>query len=713
MNQSFRNVFHNGFLLLLLLAAGLKTTSGQLIAPENNPSEAKGRQVKVLVLIPSQNGANSNFNMDDMLEFGWDLTLAGLSEVVTSCYWSSGLGNSAIVVDTLITEIADITYWDVLAIMPATAYTGNAYDDFLSNRPTLDLVASAVENGLIVWATCAGVRVLAAADVINGVNVTGHQNYQSEYLAAGANYLGTGIQPVIDGNIVTTTRGMYFHTQNIEAIATALESKIAPGQLPFQFKKTEKTAPQSADSGNMIWSENYGDSLSDGASAMIPLDGGGFFVTGYTFGQSNGLSDIRCLWLNNDGEEYSGFVAGTPGNDYAYSVCQSTDGDLFVAGYSAPAQHGMKDFLVINIQPSGNIGWQKCYGGSENDFARGIYLTPEHDLLICGTTFSFGAGEDDILLLKTDVNGNLIWQKTFGGSASETGQKVLQSGDGNYLVLGTTGSIGAGNRDVLLIKTDTNGNQLWEKTYGTSGYQCASDIIETNENELMILGSGDIHGVDFLDIYLVKTDADGNQIWAKEFNCASDYYDYGRTICQMTDGNFMVCSMVKYPGSRQNDVYLLIIDTEGNELWSDAYGGTASELATALVATNDGGFVFAGQSCSWNNGEIDTWAGKIENPLTKTPESAFFKTQSQVTCSPNPFSGFTNIVFTILQRSTLLVIGLDGKILKNFGQYAAGTHEIVWYGEQDNGQKVAAGNYLLALKEGDSIVRSVNVSMIK
>ena len=136
MNQSFRNVFHNGFLLLLLLAAGLKTTSGQLIAPENNPSEAKGRQVKVLVLIPSQNGANSNFNMDDMLEFGWDLTLAGLSEVVTSCYWSSGLGNSAIVVDTLITEIADITYWDVLAIMPATAYTGNAYDDFLDRKST-------------------------------------------------------------------------------------------------------------------------------------------------------------------------------------------------------------------------------------------------------------------------------------------------------------------------------------------------------------------------------------------------------------------------------------------------------------------------------------------------------------------------------------------------------------------------------------------------
>lgn len=200
---------------------------GGWIGDKSSPGE-QSQALKVLVLFPDNFGANCPLNLDNFENFGWEITLVGLRQTVQPCpSFAAPWGFLPITVDILVSAINDIAAYDCLIIMPATQYAGtNPYGDLLSSASTLDLVRSAVDASLVVYATCAGVRVLAAADVIEGVRVTGHANFRNEYIAAGAVYVGGNQAPVIDQNIVTTTRGLYFNIQNCEAVATAAENRV-------------------------------------------------------------------------------------------------------------------------------------------------------------------------------------------------------------------------------------------------------------------------------------------------------------------------------------------------------------------------------------------------------------------------------------------------------------------------------------------------------
>ncbi len=180
--------------------------------------------VKALVVVPYLFGANSFLSIEKLHEMGWEITTTGLTNTVQPCFWGDPLS-----VDFLVSEVTNITDYDCLILCPAQSYASpsSAYSTILNSTAAMDLFVNANANGLVIFATCAGVRCLAAADIINGVNITGKDYYINEYTAAGANFLGSGIPAVIDGNIVTSTRGQYYWQQNIEAIRTAMENLIS------------------------------------------------------------------------------------------------------------------------------------------------------------------------------------------------------------------------------------------------------------------------------------------------------------------------------------------------------------------------------------------------------------------------------------------------------------------------------------------------------
>ncbi len=190
----------------------------------------EAQDINVLVIVPQYYGANTNFYLDDFERFGWTVTFAGTEAVMQPCPAYGGpRGCLPIAVDVQITDITDLTPYDCLAIMPGSMNVSSPYRDLVIDDEALALVNRAVDEGLVVFASCGGVRVLAAADVLQGVEVTGHSRYQGSYSTAGAIYLGSGIPAVIDGNIVTATRGMYYHEANSEAVAIAVERRRAAG----------------------------------------------------------------------------------------------------------------------------------------------------------------------------------------------------------------------------------------------------------------------------------------------------------------------------------------------------------------------------------------------------------------------------------------------------------------------------------------------------
>jgi hypothetical protein len=201
---------------------------------------------------------------------------------------------------------------------------------------------------------------------------------------------------------------------------------------------------------------------------------------------------------------------GGTGYEGAYSVQRTSDGGYIVAGYTESFGAGSADIFLIKTDANWNISWAKTYGGTYWDVARSVQQTSDGGYIVAGWTRSFGAGYYDIFLIKTDANGNIIWAKAYGGTNNDTAYSVQQTSDGGYIVAGRTGSFGAGGLDIFLIKTDANGNIQWAKTYGGTDWDEAFSVQQTSDGGYIVAGTTWSFGAGWFDIFLIKTDANGN-----------------------------------------------------------------------------------------------------------------------------------------------------------------------------------------------------------
>jgi hypothetical protein len=191
--------------------------------PESAPRSGPG-EIRILMLFGDNVGGFHYLITDVWEQCGWRLTSAGMQPTLSPC--AVGV---AFNVDTLITEIADLSDYDCLAIMPSFSWDGTSHNDLLASPEALGLVQQAVAESLLVIASCGGVRVLAAADVIDGVTVTGFPGYYNEYITAGAIWAGPSVPPVLDGNILTCNTGRYYCYQTAEVMREYFAGKLAPG----------------------------------------------------------------------------------------------------------------------------------------------------------------------------------------------------------------------------------------------------------------------------------------------------------------------------------------------------------------------------------------------------------------------------------------------------------------------------------------------------
>ncbi len=252
-------------------------------------------------------------------------------------------------------------------------------------------------------------------------------------------------------------------------------------------------------------------------------------------------------------------------------------------------------------KPSGDaIVWQKNFGGDGGDIAHSVQQTVDDGFIIAGFTDSWGEGNGDVYLIKTDAEGNQLWSNTFGGQATDWARSVRQTNDGGYIITGATESFGAGNFDIYLVKTDAAGKEIWSKTFGGSGYDQAEAVHQTDDGGYLIAGTlfitsnGTSDGRSHTDIYLIKTDAGGNELWSKTYG--GQYRDYAGDMQPTTDGGYIIAGTTgtTSKGDPGNDVYLVKIDAEGNELWARSYGSSKREDGYSVWPTMDGGYIIAG-----------------------------------------------------------------------------------------------------------------------
>ena len=304
------------------------------------------------------------------------------------------------------------------------------------------------------------------------------------------------------------------------------------------------------------------------------------------------------------------------GSDYdsGLSVQQTTDGGYIIAGPNGSFGVGGYDVYFIKTNSAGNLQWQNTFGGSDDDVGFSVQRTFDGGYIITGYTLSFGSGGSDVYLIKTDSAGNLLWQKTFDGSDYDCGYSVQQTIDGGYIVAGKAWSFafGGGFTDVYLIKTDPNGNLLWQKTFGGSDEDDGFSVLQTTDGGYIIVGYTESFAEGYYgDVYLIKTDPNGNLNWQKTFG-GSDL-DCGNSIQNTTDGGYIIAGETSSFGAGGYDVYLIKTDLEGNLQWQKTFGGGENEFGESVQQMSDGGYIIAGSTVDVNEERSDVYLVKTDS----------------------------------------------------------------------------------------------------
>jgi len=260
----------------------------------------------------------------------------------------------------------------------------------------------------------------------------------------------------------------------------------------------------------------------------------------------------------------------------------------------------------IVVSPPDTL-WTRTYGDVGQDRFRGFIINSDGEYVLCGYTDSFGKGGIDVYLVKTDTNGNKIWENYYGGTNHDWGNRVQQTPEGGYIIVGMTESYGAGKKDVYLIKTDPQGDTTWTKTYGGPDDDVGTTILQSYEGGYIILAATKSFGSGKYDLWIIKTDTNGDTIKTKTYGGAGNegfltmqsglYCSMG--AIQTTDGNYMFSTFTNSfcgPDLIDLDVWLLKTDTNLDTIWTKTYGGSEEETSSYCTVQQvaDGGYVFTG-----------------------------------------------------------------------------------------------------------------------
>jgi TolB-like protein len=340
--------------------------------------------------------------------------------------------------------------------------------------------------------------------------------------------------------------------------------------------------------GNIQWAKTYGGKVSEGASSVRQTTDGGYIVAGSTTSFGAGERDIFLIKTDANGSIIWAKTYGGASDDWAYSVQQTSDGGYIVAGITNSFGKGELDIFLIKTDAKGNIQWAKTYGGTEDEFAYSVQQTSDGGYIVAGSTRSFGE-DGDILLIKTDANGNIQWAKTYGGERSERAYSVQQTSDGGYILAGETWSFGAGWRDIFLIKTDAKGNIIWAKTYGGEVDDGASSVQQTSDGGYIVAGYTLSFGGGWYDIFLIKTDAKGKIQWAKTYGKTDEIHKDIPSVQQTSDGGYIVAGYTRSFGEGGGDAFLIKTNAKGNI-------GSCSIVQDASPIVNNAPFSVTSQS---------------------------------------------------------------------------------------------------------------------
>jgi len=399
----------------------------------------------------------------------------------------------------------------------------------------------------------------------------------------------------------------------------------------------------------ITFERTYGGSLKESGHSVWQTSDGGYIVAG-TFGSYGvGSLDVYLVRTDSLGDTLWTRTYRDSTLDEGWSVQQTLDEGYIVAGTTEDVD---SDVYLLKVDSDGLPVWEKTYGWDGSDVGECVQQTLDGGYVVVGSAqprHDFG----EVYFVKTDANGNPIWENLYGGDRIDHGCWVEQTQDSGYIIVGSTGDAPPPvPYGVYLIKIAPSGFIEWERTYGNSGAPAGYCVQETMDNGYIIVGASYPPSPDSCDVYLLKTDSLGNALWERTYGGAA--WDGAYCVLQTPDGGYVVLGVTKSIGAGSGDLWFFKTDTLGNMLWSRTYGGAASDGGIDVRQTLDGGFILTGITSSFGSEPGDVYLIKTDEnglvgagrdaavlSLDSPPDTVFTDSTYAVTAAVRNFGNLT------------------------------------------------------------------------
>lgn len=482
----------------------------------------------------------------------------------------------------------------------------------------------------------------------------------------------------------------------------------------------------------ILWEKAYGGSFDDDAFCITRCYGNGFMMVGSSISNDGdrtnviGSTDLWFVRINDDGDTlWQKSLGGTAG-ETPYIIRQMPDSGYIITArtlsndVNVSGNHGMEDYWILRVDSSANIIWQKCFGGSVTDIAAELKITPDGGFIICGNSdsndgdVSGNHGSKDFWVIRLDGNGNLLWQKSYGGSSVDAATAITRTSDGGFLIGGMTlsnnGDVSGnhGGMDYWVIKIDSLGTLLWQKTYGGSGMEQCAAMVENALGHFMLCGyttsnNGDVsgnHGSG--DFWLVEIDSVGTLIWQKAYGGSLD--DIGYHMAIDPTGNYILCG---WAASSNGDVsinqggydyWIINCDQQGNLIWEKSVGGSGDDMAHFVIPLPSGNSIVTGNTRS-TDGDVsfshsnfrDYWTVMFQGPTTLNVSSSVSSTVKIINENNSiQISGLPEG-----KQNSLTIFDVSGRMVKTV--FATASDVFIPVNE------LSGGIYFLKINDGEAV----------
>ena len=465
-------------------------------------------------------------------------------------------------------------------------------------------------------------------------------------------------------------------------------------------------SPLVASTQTLIWDTNCGSRYNDFGNAGLPTADGNYLLLGSTFSSTKGDFDIYLVTLNSAGDTIRTTTFGGDSTEYGYDISSTHESGYIIVGSTTSFGAGKRDVYIIKVDSLGTVIWSRTIGGPEDDEGAAVRATRDGGFIICGTTNSYGAGYGDLYLIKTNAAGDTVWTRAFGGAGGESGSAVRETVDGGFIAVGSTGSFGEGYSSIYVVRCAANGDSLWAKTYGGSKADFGSALEITSDGGYVVAGGTASFGAGYADAYLIRLDSLGNFIWQNTYGGTKD--DRAYAVCLAGVGGYLLAGTTESFSGTQADVFIIRTDSAGNQIWSKNYGGAKSDYGRAVFQDQQKDYIVSGYSYSYTSSGSDIYVLKIKGDSTSAnggPTSADGDLKDLLPADfalsqnyPNPFNMTTRIAYSLSRRSPvdLTIFNILGQDVRKWSMksQSAGTYSVEWDGSDKSGKMISSGIYL-------------------